>query len=318
MPETLNQRLGILTARHREALEWFLNLTGRVVPWPDPLPDGTLLVTKAKGIYKPEWSEYALSVRQTLGGPYPDKDPVVRPDGTWLYAYFQENDDPNARDQEYTNRALMACLRDRVPVGVMRQVSPKPNVRYRVLGLALVTSWDGGYFYLEGFSPQGLAQGAGPKAELDLISSNEQSREEQSSAFDPADAIDARHRTMAAIVRRRGQPAFRKKLLEIYSARCAITGCDITEVLEAAHITPYLGPETNHPTNGLLLRADLHTLFDLGLIAIDPTTMAVVLAESLRMGVYAAIHGQKISLPELAQERPSAKALAQHREWCGF
>jgi len=68
---------------------------------------------------------------------------VLRTDGTWLYAYFQENDDPNARDQEFTNRALMSCLRDRVPVGVMRQVSLKPDVCYRVLGLALVTGWDG-------------------------------------------------------------------------------------------------------------------------------------------------------------------------------
>src|ERR1700722_13744752 len=41
-------------------------------------------------------------------------------------------------------------------------------------------------------------------------------------------------------------------------------------VLEAAHITPYMGASTNSLLNGLLLRADIHTLFNLGLISIDP------------------------------------------------
>ena len=53
-----------------------------------------------------------------------------------------------------------------------------------------------------------------------------------------------------------------------YEGKCAVTGCDVPDVLQAAHIFPYMGPETNHPSNGLL-RADIHTLFDLGLIELS-------------------------------------------------
>lgn len=146
-----------LPDQHRNALRWFAKHAGTVQPWPGSLDDGTLLATKAKGIYKPAWSDYALSVRQTIGSPYSDKEPIRRADGTWQYLYFQENSDPTARDAEYTNKGLLACRRDGVPVGVMRQVSAKPGVRYNILGLALVASWDGGYFHLEGYSAQGHA-----------------------------------------------------------------------------------------------------------------------------------------------------------------
>lgn len=122
-----------LAERHRAALEWFIARSGTDQPWPKPLLDGTLLASKAKGIYKPSWTDYALSVRQSLTGPYPDREPVVRADGTWSYAYFQEGTDPETRDAEYANRGLVACLRDLVPVGVMRQVSAKPTSLYRVL-----------------------------------------------------------------------------------------------------------------------------------------------------------------------------------------
>lgn len=99
----LDEILARLPLRHRAALRWFAENAGTDQSWPKAIygPEGegeTLLASKAKGIYKPSWSPYALSVRQSLGGPYPDRDPIVRPDGTWLYSYFQENEDPSARD----------------------------------------------------------------------------------------------------------------------------------------------------------------------------------------------------------------------------
>jgi predicted restriction endonuclease len=78
--------------------------------------------------------------------------------------------------------------------------------------------------------------------------------------FNPHDDQDARERTFAAIVRRRGQSRFRRSLLRAYTGQCAVTACDAQETLEAAHILPYRGQRTNHVTNGLLLRADLHSL----------------------------------------------------------
>jgi len=135
---------------------------------------------------------------------------------------------------------------------------------------------------------------------------------ETTGAFNPANLEDARKKTLAAIVRRQGQPAFRRALVQAYGGRCAITGCDVLQVLEAAHIVPYRGPETNHVTNGLLLRGDLHTLFDLGLISIQPDAKVVVVAPALRAMEYGVFHGQSLRLPSNAAEGPSELALREH------
>ena len=79
-----------LPEQHREALLWFAQNAGAEVSWPDPLSSGTLLATKAKGIYKPAWTEYALSVRTTLDSPYSDGEREPGPRGTWSMRYSQE------------------------------------------------------------------------------------------------------------------------------------------------------------------------------------------------------------------------------------
>lgn len=159
------QNLSELTAglppRHQKALRWFEERRGTEQSWPGQLEDGTYSATVAKGIYKPEWTEYALSVRQTLAGEYPDRLPVRRDDGTWSYDYFQENAAPADRDKAYTNQGLMRCMERRVPVGAMIQVADKPEVRYQIWGLALVANWKDGFFQLEGFSETGLSRDPG-------------------------------------------------------------------------------------------------------------------------------------------------------------
>jgi len=305
-----------LPFQHRTALAWFSSRMGTVRPWPGKLADGTFLVTKAKGIYKPRWTQYALSVRQTIGGPYPDKEPVRRSDGTWRYLYFQEGSDPTDRDAEYTNKGLMACRRDGIPVGVMRQVRGKPNVRYDILGLALVVSWEQGYFHLEGISKEGLVHGPGAKGVVPgLVQELEQPHSEES--FDPGGLSDERVRILAAVVDRRGQPAFRRALLAKYHGTCIVTGCTVESVLEAAHIAAYQGEASNHPHNGLLLRADIHTLFDLGLLAVDEGSLEVILDPSLMNSDYSSLNGQPIRVanPDAA---PSREALRLHRAWSGL
>lgn len=136
--------------------------------------------------------------------------------------------------------------------------------------------------------------------------------------FEPANIIDARDWVMTSIVRRRGQPAFRQSLLAAYDGRCAISGCDVEAVLEAAHIVRYQGAETNHVCNGLLLRADLHTLFDLRLIAVDVTKMTVLVSPMLANTQYSEFQGQLLRLPTLNGSRPSCNALEVHRDECGL
>jgi hypothetical protein len=149
------------------------------------------------------------------------------------------------------------------------------------------------------------------------ILANVESSEETSEYFDPQTVRDARERIAASIVYRRGQAGFRRRLLEAYERRCAITGCDVEAVLEAAHIIPYQGKETNHPANGLLLRADLHTLFDLGLITVDPDKLTVVIAPELSGTHYQALDGKPLRLPVGTTNYPSKAALDEH-QWKYF
>lgn len=110
-------------------------------------------------------------------------------------------------------------------------------------------------------------------------------------------------RSSPTIVQRQGQTQFRKQLLSIYRARCCASGETAEAVLEAAHITPYLGPKSNKPSNGLLLRADIHTLFDLHLISIDATGKWAVSSE-LDGTTYVSLRGKKPSAPTGAPAQP--------------
>lgn len=127
--------------------------------------------------------------------------------------------------------------------------------------------------------------------------------------FNPTNLEDARRRTLKTITQRRGQKRFRQSLLAAYDGKCAVTECCVPDVLEAAHIHPYRGPKTNHVTNGLLLRADIHTLFDCNLIAIQPDSMTVLTRESLRDSDYWAYNRRPLRLPRNPAEQPSADAL---------
>ncbi|WP_240006237.1 HNH endonuclease [Pseudaquidulcibacter saccharophilus] len=119
---------------------------------------------------------------------------------------------------------------------------------------------------------------------------------------------DARKKTLRSIVLRRGQAGFRNQLLQAYDFKCAITGCDVTEVLEAAHIVPYNGELTNHIQNGILLRADVHALFDLRLIEINQK-YEIKISDQLLDSEYGKYDKLEIRLPKKSGDRPSLKAL---------
>jgi len=105
---------------------------------------------------------------------------------------------------------------------------------------------------------------------------------------------------------RRGQQRFRDALRKAYGDRCLITGCEILAVLEAAHINRYRGEKDNHVENGLLLRADIHTLFDLDLIGIEPSRLSVELHPILAKE-YGDLEGNVLACP--TGVRPSHGAI---------
>jgi len=113
---------------------------------------------------------------------------------------------------------------------------------------------------------------------------------------------------------REGQPAFRANLMEAYSYRCVVTECDAPQALEAAHIRPYGDLGTNDIYNGLLLRADIHTLFDRNMLAVDPQTREVRLAPPLSMTQYRTFSGRRLPDPKEEWQRPSQDLLNERWE----
>lgn len=126
------------------------------------------------------------------------------------------------------------------------------------------------------------------------------------------------HRTFAlrSIAQRQGQPAFRNALLTAYRRRCAVTDTEVVSVLEAAHIARYRGAHSNRTNNGLLLRADIHTLFDLHRLTITPDF--VVSVDPQLDEPYKRLEGVAINLPDKKSHQPVAELLAQHNSECDW
>jgi predicted restriction endonuclease len=135
----------------------------------------------------------------------------------------------------------------------------------------------------------------------------------QQAIRDPASLADSRLSISQTAVDRPGQPAFRASVLDAYAGRCAVSGTPQEEVLQAAHIFPYNGPETDHITNGLLLRADLHILFDLGLWSIS-SDFQVEISSQVTSKAYLRLQGKAVTRPKDERYRPLASALRFHRD----
>lgn len=131
----------------------------------------------------------------------------------------------------------------------------------------------------------------------------------ESDYFNTVNEPDTREKVLREVVQRRGQMEFRNNLLAAYNGRCVVSNCDAIPALEAAHIVPYTANGTHAISNGLLLRADLHTLFDLDLIAIQPASRKVVLANELQNTAYAEFDGAKLRAPEKPEATPSEEVL---------
>lgn len=120
------------------------------------------------------------------------------------------------------------------------------------------------------------------------------------------------------VVPRLGQGAFRILVTDDYRRRCAITGEKTLPALDAAHIRPYSEGGEHAPSNGILLRRDIHSLFDAGYVTVSPDLRFEVsnrIREEFENGRhYYALHGQALSLPEARAHRPELDALRWHNE----
>lgn len=124
------------------------------------------------------------------------------------------------------------------------------------------------------------------------------------------EAVVAEGKRMEQVLRviREGQAEFRKRLVAHYGAVCMVTGTAQASVIDAAHIVPYNGTSTNALSNGLLLRKDIHALFDAGLLAIGPD-LVVYVSAGVDDPFYRSLDGKELTLT--APPRMSKQALKQ-------
>ncbi len=117
---------------------------------------------------------------------------------------------------------------------------------------------------------------------------------------------------------RLGQGSFQAAIIDAYARRCAITGERVLPVLEAGHIRPYSEGGGHRIDNGLLLRRDLHTLFDRGYLTVTPEMEVVVskrLEDEFHNGKeYLQMSGHPLLTPAEPSDRPNPQFLDWHNQ----
>lgn len=276
---------------------WYLGMEGKSIsrlPMGDYAPPGLpVKVCSQRGIHKPTGSdlahgwpngrEYALTIHSATGGRYNDHV-IYRPDGTWTFDYDEQVTEQGREQQWDQNSPLMNCLEDGVPVGVM--VGQRRG--YIVMGLAFVERYDPntGRFSLHGpvnsDTDNDMQFYSFVEAEL---SEKDARRLEELKRLSLEDG-DERLREFTRQVKRERQRQFSRAVFEAYGGRCAISDVGVPETLQAAHIDDYRSRKSQIVQNGILLRADLHLLYDANLLGIKPGSHEIVLADSARVEPY--------------------------------
>ena len=118
---------------------------------------------------------------------------------------------------------------------------------------------------------------------------------------------------------RLGQGSFRLLITDAYQRRCAMTGERTLPALEAAHIHRYSSGGEHLISNGLLLRSDLHRLFDRGYITVDAENLTIVVSPRIKEEyengrAYYVLHGQRLAQPVNPLAVPSREKLLYHSE----
>lgn len=128
---------------------------------------------------------------------------------------------------------------------------------------------------------------------------------------------EVRYGTPATVMPRLGQSIFRVRVLDAYDRACAVTQEHSLPVLDAAHIVPYASGGKHEVRNGLLLRSDLHRLFDHGYVTVDKDLRFVVgrrLRDDFENGrSYYRFNGKRLTMPNDTPLLPSESALDWHR-----
>lgn len=113
--------------------------------------------------------------------------------------------------------------------------------------------------------------------------------------------------------KRKAQDRFKSNLVKAYGGKCCISGVGVSSVLSGAHIEPHSIAGDNSSVNGLLLRADIHKLFDDELIGIDPRSLEVVVHPDLLDTIYRDFNGARL-IDRIDGKKPNSKILKKRWE----
>jgi putative restriction endonuclease len=160
-----------------------------------------------------------------------------------------------------------------------------------------------------------LSQGEGRRIWQELVARVPGALGHVDSSVEPM-LVAERYGAPRTVLPRLGQGSFRVIVTDLYERRCAVTHERTLPVLQAAHIRPFAKEGPNHPRNGLLLRSDLHTLFDRGYVTVTQDFRFEV---SLRIKAefengrdYYALHGRELRLPKRREWAPEPEYLDWH------
>lgn len=289
---------------------WFQEHEGLIGPrpWQKNKPAGVEICMVAQsGIQKPSKQRYAISVTSSGYEAYDDQPVQDLGDGTWVFKYSEHSNSYGGHSPNDYNSALLANFHDGVPIGVFIK---RRGSDYLCLGLAFIERYDPSdhTFMLHG--PVNSKQDSDMWA---IVPSNELKDAELQVEKDYA-FLDEDQRIVRAVeqVQRQRQGSFRKELLDAYDGTCAITGCDVEAALQAAHISPYRGPQSQLASNGILLRADLHLLYDAYCISVCPDDNTIRMNERLAKTSYSEWNKRRIRVPDSPENRPAPQLLAAH------
>ncbi len=301
--------------------KWFQDRANTVI---SNLPMGAyapanlpLRLTRQAGIHSPRYPElqskgagkrkYVLSIHSGSAR-YDDKELFWREDGTWILDYRSQKAEVGRRGSPHFNEEMMNNLRDGIPVGVMVK---QPQGGYLVCGLGFVEQYN---HATDSFIVHGpVNERTEEEGFFSIIEPNELSTADIQALKD-WDLKDERLRVRVEQIRRKGQDKFRKEIMAAYGGTCAITYVDVPEALQAAHIDSYRGPKSQVVNNGLLLRSDMHLLYDAHLFTVMPETYRIILSDRLISSDYRKYDGAHIAMPSERRLAPSDNLLNMHYE----
>lgn len=299
----------IVPAEYIPAYRWFVEHEGETFKtFPTDVGVG-IKIGAQRGIHKPGGMDFALSIK-SMGNDFYTDDVIEQDDGTWIFNYSeQRKNEGSLKTTDIYNESLRRCLREGLPVAVYVKHAGR-DALYDLKGLAFVEAYDAasGIFRLHGPVRYGQASdfwSVVPEADMPA---------EDRELLAQIDEADERRVKLIQHVQRVRQDQFRAELLRAYDDHCAMSGYGVPTALQAAHISSYRGPKSQCVTNGLLLRADLHLLYDNYLISVEPDSHQIFVSpkiESSEYGTLAKTH-QRLTMPALKKDWPSEQRLAAH------